>query len=667
MISRLLTAIAILAATGSAPAFAPSRSTERRPTTFDDFTSPEPIGSESAPWQAWIDSEIGTVHRVAWNPQTGLPSRIYPSSTEIDADRQLVDWLAEHLHAWSELARVGVDDLRPASHQRDVHGLEIVHLRQFVRGIPVEGSHVGVAARGRKIVWIALDLIPNAPELTPAPRITTALAIRIAARHLGVDADRIDPASVERLVVPVPRAGGGVAPRLALQVPITRPTEVRNLRVLVDAAEGTVLDVWDANRYIDIPGRITGLVYPEYGIDPGVSVPLPHAKMEIVGQSVAYTDPDGYFAAPVDGPGSYTYKTKLRGLWAKADEFLTIDPKRTGSATAGDTLLVDWDGTKAEKDQRNGYYHATMQHDLIKSIDPGFAGTDYRMNVRVGIGFMDNAFWDGFGINFGAGFTVFRNLAEYSDVVLHEYTHGTTDKIYGFLQPSSAMHEGFSDYWACTVNDDPQVGEEMMLNGEPYLRTIANNKVYPEDLVGEGHVDGEIIAGAMWDTRLALGAESSDDIFHFARYLKAKKMDLYAVDVLITDDDDGNLLNGTPHGSRIHQAFSHHGLLEAIDLTMTVPEPPDPLSPGDAISWEVELTNGDAWNHLVDIWVEAGPFSVEVDQEIVVAPGISFVVVSGTVPVNAPSGPISISTLAGISAPERHIPSSSTAFVLSIE
>ncbi|MAE70146.1 MAG: hypothetical protein CME06_06715 [Gemmatimonadetes bacterium] len=663
---RFLPAIAILAAIGSAHAFAPGRSDERRPNALNDFSAAEPLASGSAVWRTWIDSEIGSGHRVVWNRHTGLASRIYPQSTELGRDQRVEDWLSEHLDTWAELAPLAVDDLRLVSHEHDARGLEIVHLRQFVRGVPVEDSHVGVAARGRKIVWIALDLIPNAPELTPAQRITSAQAVRIAAHHLGADANEIDTASVERLVVPVLDAGA-VTPRLALRVPIVGPRKMRNLRVLVDAADGRVLDAWDANRYIDVPGRITGLVYPEYGIDPGVSAPLPHAKMEIVGQSVAYTDADGFFTAPVDGPGSYTYKTKLRGLWAKADEFLAIDPKRSGDATAGDSLLVDWDGSKAEKDQRNGYYHATQQHDFIKAIDPDFTGTDYQMNVRVGIGFMDNAFWDGFGINFGAGRNLFRNLAEYSDVVLHEYTHGTTDRIYGFLQPSSAMHEGFSDYWACTVNDDPQVGEGMMLNGDPYLRTIENDKVYPDDLVGEGHIDGEIIAGAMWDTRLALGATSADDIFHFARYLKAKKMDVYAIDVLITDDDDGNLLNGTPHGSRIHQAFSHHGLLDAIDLVLAVPEPPAPLSPGDAVSWEVELSNGDAWDHAVDIWVEAGPFLVEVDQDVVVPPGSSTVTVSGTVPANAPVGSISVSTWAGISAPERHVPSATTAFVLSIE
>ncbi len=153
----------------------------------------------------------------------------------------------------------------------------------------------------------------------------------------------------------------------------------------------------------------------------------------------------------------------------------------------------------------------------------------------------------------------------------------------------------------------------------------------------------EIIAGAMWDTRLALGTEAADDIFHFARYLKAKKMDVYALDVLVTDDD-GNLDNGTPNGSRIHQAFGHHGLLDPLDITLDVPSPPDPVSPGDAILWQVELTNGESWDQQVDLWVEAGVFVVDIDSDLVLAPGTATVSVSGTVPAGAPLGPLSAAT-----------------------
>ena len=62
---------------------------------------------------------------------------------------------------------------------------------------------------------------------------------------------------------------------------------------------------------------------------------------------------DGNFSFPVPSEGSYSYKTKLRGTWAKADAFLEIDTKRTGSASTDSPLLVDWDATQTDADERN--------------------------------------------------------------------------------------------------------------------------------------------------------------------------------------------------------------------------------------------------------------------------------------------------------------------------
>ncbi len=47
--------------------------------------------------------------------------------------------------------------------------------------------------------------------------------------------------------------------------------------------------------------------------------------------------------------------------------------------------------------------------------------------------------------------------------------------------------------------------------GEPHcLRRLDEGKMYPGDLVGEVHADGEIWSQALWDIRNAIGNEQAD-------------------------------------------------------------------------------------------------------------------------------------------------------------
>jgi hypothetical protein len=659
----------LVAAGGTALAFAPTHARTPRTNALSDFHSaiaPSPAGA--ALWSSWIELRLGAVQRIAWNPHTGLPERLYPRGLRLPADQDLAAWLTDLVNDLPPGIDIDADHLRLESSHRGRLGLDMVDFSIVIDGARVLDSRAAAARRGDRIVSVALELLPGAVSAAREFKLTPAAAEAAARRHL----QQRDPAyalagdRTEKVIAPLLANGTTPSPRPAYLIHARRPGAAENLRLLIDGADGSLLDLWDANRYLEIQGSISGMVYPEYGDEPGVDLPLPHTAMEIIGQGTGHTDLDGFFSVPVDGPGTYSYKTKLRGLYAKADEFAAIDPKRTGSVAGGAVIAIDWDGSKAEKDQRNGYYQATDQHDYINAIDPDFTGTDYQMNVRVGIPLMDNAFWDGLGINFGEGFVLFRNLAEYSDVVRHEYTHGTTDKLYGLNGPSGAMHEGFSDYWACTANDDPLVGEHMMKNGDPYMRIIANDKVYPDDLVGEVHTDGEIISGAMWDTRLALGQSLADSLLHYARYLKARRMDLFGTDVLLTDDDDGDLNNGTPHGSRIIQAFSHHGLLPPLALTIEVPTPPAPVARGGLVEWDLRLTNGDNWDQEIDLWVEAGSFITDLATDVAVAQGQTTLHISGRVPAAAPAGEIALFTRVGIASEERHIAAASTSFTLTI-
>jgi len=65
----------------------------------------------------------------------------------------------------------------------------------------------------------------------------------------------------------------------------------------------------------------------------------------------------------------------------------------------------------------------------------------------------------------------------------------------------------------------------------------------------------------LWDMRNLLNnVDLSDSLFHFARYGRPYNFEDYYIELLLVDDDDANLGNGTPHQETIRSAFGYHGI-----------------------------------------------------------------------------------------------------------
>jgi hypothetical protein len=76
------------------------------------------------------------------------------------------------------------------------------------------------------------------------------------------------------------------------------------------------------------------------------------------------------------------------------------------------------------------------------------------------------------------------------------------------------------------------------------------------------------VSGALWDMQQGLmaalgdssaGRAKADSLWHYAGYGGAFWFDDYLLDLLVTADDDGTLLNGTPFFGEICSAFTAHG------------------------------------------------------------------------------------------------------------
>ncbi len=140
---------------------------------------------------------------------------------------------------------------------------------------------------------------------------------------------------------------------------------------------------------------------------------------------------------------------------------------------------------------------------------------------------LDNAYYTPLqngndGLFVGQGTNV--DLGYGGDVVMHELTHAVVAHTaidlgvqqadqYGINRMPLGLHEGLADYFPASLNDSPIIGAyslEQIQQGAS--RDLSDNdKVCPTDMVGEEHMDGELIGALNWQVRVNLGAELADE------------------------------------------------------------------------------------------------------------------------------------------------------------
>ena len=203
------------------------------------------------------------------------------------------------------------------------------------------------------------------------------------------------------------------------------------------------------------------------------------------------------------------------------------------------------------------------------------------METNIDVAGSCNAFYSG-SINFYAEGNGCNATAKIPDVVYHEYGHAINNNRYnsGSGMWNGGLNEGFSDVWALSLTQTPVLGFGWdLVDPTVYVRRYdQDRKVYPQDLVGEVHADGEIIAGCFWDTYLNLGNMSQMlDLFKYTYDSGVDGADgtegvVYTdilLEVLYADDNDANLSNGTPNDLAITQAFALHGITLLSNAVIT--------------------------------------------------------------------------------------------------
>jgi Zn-dependent metalloprotease len=199
-----------------------------------------------------------------------------------------------------------------------------------------------------------------------------------------------------------------------------------------------------------------------------------------------------------------------------------------------------------------------------------------------------------------------RDSSVDGDVVFHEYGHGISNRLIGNGSTalsgtqSGAMGEGWSDYWATTINNDGAVGEYVTNNPAGIRRaayTVPAAAVHDSYAdVGAGgfevHRDGEVWAATLWDLRTQLGATITDRIvLNGMKFTPTRPSFLNARDGIIQADQN---LNGGANRCAIWAVFARHGMgVSAVgnDGTTHTAATDVPADCGGACSFSINPTS----------------------------------------------------------------------------
>lgn len=307
----------------------------------------------------------------------------------------------------------------------------------------------------------------------------------------------------------------------------------------------------------------------------------PDMNVTIGGQTYV-TDANGTVNLPsLNAPQTATFQ--LRGPWSRVYNGGSTPSATATFNNATNTYTFQATGGVNVSDL-NAFYHVNIVHDFVNAKLPGFTGMDNQLRTNVDLTSGScNAFYNGNSINFYAANGNCRSFAEVGDIVYHEYGHGINRMYYsdngaGFMRNGS-LNEGYADLWALGINGDGIVGEGSYVSGGNIRDYTGTPKVYPMDLRGEVHADGEIIAGAWWDVAVNLNGNVDSMIKLFAAGFTdlpdgplGTEGEIYhdiLISALLDDDDDAVLSNGTPHFTEIASAFARHGILLMSDAELT--------------------------------------------------------------------------------------------------
>jgi hypothetical protein len=263
----------------------------------------------------------------------------------------------------------------------------------------------------------------------------------------------------------------------------------------------------------------------------------------------------------------------LRGTWANV-------LAETGTPAYSPTGVFSYRRDDDRFEQVMAYYFVDAAQRYLQGLGFGSqlpAVNAESQDVRTNQLGVDNSFsWDKHDLlRFGKGGV---DDAEDGEVIVHEYGHAVHDAQvpgFGSSLEAGSIGEAFGDYLAVTVGL-----HEAEVNGWPVaadrtcvadwdsvsytraphcLRTLSENKHYPEDVQGEVHADGEIWSQALWTIRESLGTTVADRIIVNAQFGFAPDTSFAAA--AKTTTTTAATMYGARQATAVRAAFAARGIV----------------------------------------------------------------------------------------------------------
>jgi Tfp pilus assembly protein PilP len=342
-----------------------------------------------------------------------------------------------------------------------------------------------------------------------------------------------------------------------------------------------------------VSGKVLAKVHLHTPFDTLTTVGLPYAHLLVNGASIE-TDSNGSWTLPF---ANYplTIQTSFDSRF-----FTVLRQDQLSNSTLQATIPsgisnVLWDDSNSDPAERDAYYSASYAHLADKRLDEKLTNIDLHMKVNVNINSACNAYYipNDTSINFFLSGSGCSNTGQIADVVFHEYGHRVTNARYQQAAGTDwnivdgSLGEGFADLNSAFIRDDPRIGVGFFGNNTKIIRTCDNARIWPRDISTDIHISGEIISGAFWDLRKTVGREIAQHLFHFMEYQmpdgngstdSASLEDAFSsvlIATIVTDDNDNDLSNGTPHLKEILAAFRLHNIKLVSFIPMTLSQVKD--------------------------------------------------------------------------------------------
>ncbi len=506
------------------------------------------VKGEGAGWQARFDEVTGTVHR-AWGP--GVPMVVRDAAS---VEKSVRGFLARH----PEIVGVPLDELVLHSARPDATGDRwFVDFHREIGGVPIWRAGFTARIVHGRLVMFGADTYPGAKDLGP-PEVDAHTAVATAIVE-GYAPDAVHSEETARLLyVPLAR-GESFSWHLVWEVRTRTFTPAGKWVSFIDAFSGEPLATWNEVRFLD------GVVYGTHD-DRTVNGSFLTSALPLL----TITGSDGR-SASADAAGSFslaatTGTATLTGTW------LTVrnSAGREGSLTVSDAAPV-WTDAAATQAEIDSYVFLHHVHAFAQTFSPDIDLVTGTLRSNVNEQSTCNAYFDG-NVNFYEAGDGCNNTGRIADVNYHEWGHGLHYySIPGDGYFDGSISEGIGDFTSAMMTADADIAPYFYTTGGA-IREIDSDRVYPDDVVNEVHEDGLIYGGAMWDLWENLdetyGEARSDRgtawttlarLFTTSIRSGATIPDIYD-EVVVADDDDGNLGNGTPHLCEIADAFARHGL-----------------------------------------------------------------------------------------------------------